>query len=63
MYKCYPQFTKQVGIGDFSLVNDAFLMEAVRKLDGNPEVHFSSESMSLVLEFGSFIFNLIDFPT
>lgn len=54
IYKCYPQFTRQVGMGEYCLVNDAFLMEAMRKLDGNPKMCFSPESKLLVLKFGSF---------
>ena len=54
VYKYYPQFTRQVGMGEYCLVNDAFLMEVVSKLDGNPEMRFSPESKSLVLKFGSF---------
>lgn len=41
-------------MGDFFLVNDAFLMESMRKLDGNLEMCFSPKSMNLVSEFGSF---------
>lgn len=54
MYRTFPKLTKEVGLRILCHINNAFLMEIVRKIDGKLELWVSPEAVALVLRFGHF---------
>lgn len=54
IYRKFPQLTMQVRMKIYSCVNDAFLMEILKRLEGNPGLRISHEVFSLIMKFGSF---------
>lgn len=63
VYRKFPQLTMQVGMKIYSRVNDAFLMEIVKNIEGNPGLQISHEVANLIMKFEVFILSLIGSPT
>lgn len=54
IYKFVLQLTKWFGMENYHRVNDAFLMDTARRLEGKLEVCFSLDYMSLITRYGIF---------